>query len=95
MRAFPSSSLLLRRAFSSTPSAHYLARVTVIGRLAADPEAHITSTGKELVKYAVGTSSGSPENRKTSWFRFVSFDEGPRKDFLLGLRKGYGGESGD
>jgi len=84
---FPSSSLLLRRAFSTTPRAS-LARMTVVGRLATDPEATITSTGRELIKYAVGTSDGTGENQKTSWYRFTAFAEGPRKDYLLGLKKG-------
>lgn len=88
MRSFPSSSsLLLRRSFSSTPSSP-LAKITVVGRLATDPEASVTSNGKGLVKYVVGSSTGSQENRKTSWFRVSSFDEGPRKDYVMGLKKG-------
>jgi len=62
--------------------------MTVVGRLATDPEATITSTGRELIKYAVGTSDGTGENQKTSWYRFTAFAEGPRKDYLLGLKKG-------
>ncbi|KAI9784955.1 MAG: hypothetical protein M1839_001151 [Geoglossum umbratile] len=87
LRTFSSSLHVLRRAFSTTPRAN-LARMTVVGRLAADPEPTVTSAGHELVKYAVGTSDGTGENQKTSWYRFGAFVEGPRKDYLLGLKKG-------
>ncbi|MCJ1361413.1 ssDNA-binding protein, mitochondrial [Acarospora aff. strigata] len=63
--------------------------MTIVGRLAAEPELTATSTGREMVKYAVGTSYGPRDNQKTSWFRVASFDEaGPRRDLLLGLGKG-------
>jgi len=63
--------------------------MTIIGRLAAEPELTATSTGQEIVKYAVGTSHGPRDNRQTSWFRVASFVEpGPRRDHLLGLGKG-------
>ncbi|KAI9837461.1 MAG: hypothetical protein M1819_007109 [Sarea resinae] len=75
------------RLFSTTPAAP-LAKMTIIGRLAADPEITATSTGQEMVRYAVGTSYGPKDNRQTSWFRVASFDEGPRRDFLMSLGKG-------
>lgn len=77
------------RSFSSSP-AHSVARMVITGRLAAEPELMATSTGRDVVKYAVGTSYGPKDNRQTSWFRVASFQpEGPARDFLLNLPKGY------
>lgn len=78
---------LTARSFSSSP-AHSFARITITGRLAAEPELSSTSTG-EIVKYAIGTSTGSKENRQTSWFRIASFaPDSPARAYLLGLPKG-------
>lgn len=78
------------RAFSTSP-AHSLARMQIIGRLADQPELTPTSTGREMVRYALGVKSG-PKNengeRQTSWFRVASFTEGPGRDVLLNLPKG-------
>lgn len=78
------------RAFSTSP-AHSLARMQIIGRLADQPELTPTSTGREIVRYALGVKSG-PKNengeRQTSWFRVASFAEGPGRDALLNLPKG-------
>ncbi len=64
--------------------------MTIVGRLADTPELQATSTGQEILKYAVGTNSGRCENQKTSWFRVTSFlPEGPQRDFIAGLDKGY------
>ena len=87
-----SSSLFLRRAgaraFSTTPQRN-LARISIIGNLADTPEAVSAASGREFIRYAVASNSGPRDNRQTSWFRVTSFQEGPRKDFLLGLPKGY------
>ncbi|KAI9714922.1 MAG: hypothetical protein M1820_000211 [Bogoriella megaspora] len=65
------------------------AKMTLIGRLAAEPEIVPTSTGRELIRYAIGTTSGAKENQKTNWFKVTSFDENPgRREYLLGLSKG-------
>jgi hypothetical protein len=83
----PASSVFTR-SFSNSP-ARSLARLTLVGRLAAEPELSVASTGHELVKYAIGTSYGPKENRQTSWFRVASFlPEGPVRDHLLSLPKG-------
>ncbi|CRG87204.1 ssDNA binding protein, putative [Talaromyces islandicus] len=83
-----SRAALSARSFSSSP-AHSFARLTITGRLAAEPELSATSTGGEIVKYAVGTSSGPKDNRQTSWFRIASFaPDGPSRAHLLGLPKG-------
>ncbi|TDZ24384.1 Single-stranded DNA-binding protein RIM1 [Colletotrichum sidae] len=78
----------IARAFSTSPS-HNVARITIVGNLADTPELHTTSTGRELVRYAVASNSGSKDNRQTSWFRVTSFEpEGPRRDYLQNLSKG-------
>lgn len=79
------------RAFSTT-SPRSIARITIVGNLADAPEAQVGGTEqnpKEYIRYAVASNSGSKENRQTSWFRVTGFVDGPRKDFLLGLPKGY------
>lgn len=80
-------SRLSDRTFSTTP-ARSLARMTLIGRLAAEPELTATSTGKDVLRYAVGTTHNTKDGPQTSWFRVASFDEGPRRDFVAGLPKG-------
>lgn len=80
--------LSARRTFSTTPRAS-LAKMNIIGRLGAAPEAVNTSTGHEPVRYVLGVNTGRGENKKTNWFRVTSFDEGPRRQYLLDLPKGY------
>ncbi|KAK2000930.1 ssDNA binding protein [Colletotrichum falcatum] len=78
----------ISRAFSTSPS-HNVARITIVGNLADTPELQATSTGREVIRYAVASNSGSRENRHTSWFRVTSFEpEGPRRDYLQSLPKG-------
>ncbi|KAK7728063.1 ssDNA-binding protein, mitochondrial [Botryosphaeria dothidea] len=76
-----------RRAFSTTPRAQ-LAKMTIIGRLGAEPELYSSNGGREIVRYVLATNTGRRENNETSWFQVACFDEGPRKDFLLNLPKG-------
>jgi hypothetical protein len=93
------SSFLFRRAAGvsanaartfSTTSPRNVARITVVGNLADTPELHQTSTGREVIRYAVASNSGPSSNRQTSWFRIATFTEaGPRRDFMLNLPKGY------
>lgn len=76
------------RAFSTTPSPR-VAKITIVGRLAAEPELTSTSTGQDMVRYSVATSYGPKENRQTSWWRVASFsEEGKGRERLLGLGKG-------
>lgn len=75
------------RSFSST-SARGVARVQIIGNLADTPEVRATSTGREMIKYAVASNSGPRSDRVTSWFNITSFVEGKARDFLLTLPKG-------
>lgn len=76
-----------RRLFSTSPRSA-LAKMQIIGRLAAEPELTNTSTGQEIIKYTLATSYGPRDNQKTSWFRIASFEDGARRDLLLGLPKG-------
>ncbi|KAI2639783.1 nucleic acid-binding protein [Hypomontagnella submonticulosa] len=78
----------LARAFSAT-ARRDIAKITLVGNLAATPEVKATSTGREIVEYAVASNSGPRDNRTTSWFRVAAFiEEGPRRDFLTSLPKG-------
>lgn len=94
------SSFLARRAFAaptalrafSTSSPRSLARMTLLGNLGDVPELHATSTGQEIIKYSIASSSGPKDNRHTSWFRvtrFLSAGDDKRRDFMLGIPKGY------
>lgn len=90
LRAIPRASAFGARAFSTSP-AHSLARMQIIGRLADQPELTVTSTGREMVRYALAVSTGAKDengNRSTSWFRVTSFSEGPGRDVLLNMPKG-------
>lgn len=78
------------RAFSTT-TPRALAKMQLIGRLADTPSVNPTSTGRDVIKYAIGVSTGSKDengNRGVSWFRVASFSEGAQKDLLLSLPKG-------
>lgn len=93
------SAALFRRASSAAPriaaynfsttSSRGVARITIVGNLADTPELQATSTGHEVLKYAVASNSGPKDNRQTSWFRVASFEApGPRRDYLQSLPKG-------
>lgn len=76
------------RAFSTTPS-RPLAKITIVGNLVQTPELQATSTGREVLKYAVASNTGRGDNTKTSYFRVSSFEaEGPRRDYFQTLPKG-------
>lgn len=60
----------------------------LIGRLAAEPELLPTASGREVIRYAVGVEAGPKGGREVSWFKVASFDEGPRREFVMGLQKG-------
>lgn len=77
------------RTFSTSTSRASFAKISIIGHLAATPEVQATSTGHELVKYAVATNSGPKDNRQTSWWNIASFaPEGRYRDVLTSLQKG-------
>ncbi|KAJ0109533.1 ssdna binding protein [Diaporthe amygdali] len=76
------------RAFSTTP-ARPLAKITLVGNLVQTPELQATSTGREILKYAVASNVGRGDNVRTSYFRVTSFEqEGPRRDYFQTLPKG-------
>ncbi|KAK8114838.1 Single-stranded DNA-binding protein RIM1 [Apiospora kogelbergensis] len=86
--AAPTASRTFARAFSAS-AVRPRAKITIIGNLAATPEVRPTSTGREIIEYAVASNSGPKDKRVTSWFRVASFEpEGPRRDFLTSLPKG-------
>ncbi|KUJ12740.1 nucleic acid-binding protein [Mollisia scopiformis] len=85
LRTLPS----IRRTFSTTPLSSSFAKMTLVGRLVAQPELQATSTGREILKYSVATSHGPRDNQKTSFFNVTSFmPEGAGRDFRQGLEKG-------
>ncbi|ROV98424.1 hypothetical protein VMCG_07101 [Cytospora schulzeri] len=76
------------RAFSTTP-ARPIAKMTIVGNLVQTPELQGTSTGREILRYAVASNRGFGDNVKTSFFRVTSFEnEGPRRDYFQTLPKG-------
>ncbi|KAJ9631866.1 ssDNA-binding protein, mitochondrial [Taxawa tesnikishii (nom. ined.)] len=91
LRSLPRSGTSAARAFSTSP-AHSLARMQIIGRLADQPELTATSTGREMIRYSLGVSTGPRDesgNRATSWFKVASFmDAGGSRDVLLSMPKG-------
>ncbi|PVI03465.1 hypothetical protein DM02DRAFT_612229 [Periconia macrospinosa] len=86
-RTIRAAPLRSARAFSTTPRAE-VARMTIIGRLAAAPEEVQAGPERTLVRYSLATNHGKAENQKTSWFRIASFATGPQKEFLLNVPKG-------
>ncbi|KAI1180340.1 nucleic acid-binding protein [Nemania sp. FL0916] len=78
----------LSQAFSAS-ARRDIAKITLVGNLAATPEIKPTSTGKSVVEYAVASNSGRGDKQTTSWFRVSSFvEEGPRRDYMTSLPKG-------
>ena len=78
------------RTFSTTAS-RPLAKMQLIGRLAEAPELQATSTGRDIIRYAIGANHGPRDengNRATSWFKVASFVEGVQRELLLSLPKG-------
>lgn len=79
---------IAHRAFSTTSRAS-IAKMTVVGRLAASPEVIATSTGHEITRYSLASNSGPRDKQTTSWYNISAFlEEGPQREFLLGLEKG-------
>ncbi|KAF3480742.1 uncharacterized protein GIQ15_06089 [Arthroderma uncinatum] len=75
------------RAFSSTARRDF-ARLTLVGRLGMEPEVTTSVNGREYIRYHIATSYGPRDNKQTSWFRIMSFVDGPARDNLLSLPKG-------
>jgi len=63
--------------------------MTIVGRLADTPEVTATSTGREIVQYAVATNSGPKDNQKSNFFKITAFiEDGPLRNFITSLEKG-------
>lgn len=76
------------RTFSTAPRLA-LARITLVGRLAAEPELTPTASGAEVIRYGLATNFGPKESRQTTWWRVACFaGEGKMRDLLLSLGKG-------
>lgn len=83
LRALPAA-----RTFSSSARRDLVAKVTIVGRVAADPEV-ATGRAGDYVKYSVGSSQRRREgDEQTSWFRITAFDEGSRKLLTNYVKKG-------
>ena len=84
----PFTNHLLPRTFSTTPP-RPIAKMTIVGRLGAEPELVPTASGNDMVRYALGTSHGPRDNRQTSWWKVACFvPEGGLRDLVMGLGKG-------
>ncbi|SNX86367.1 uncharacterized protein MEPE_05076 [Melanopsichium pennsylvanicum] len=100
MFAMNSTSQTLRsgaRMLSTTAMRNDLARMQVLGRLAADPELKTTKNGKDYVRYTVATSdpptSGPTEDGErppttTSYHKFYVFGE-RGVERMRNIKKGY------
>ncbi|CAE6457866.1 unnamed protein product [Rhizoctonia solani] len=76
------------------PPARGFARLTLIGRLAADPELKTAANGSEFVKYTVVTDTpsrplpdGTYPQRSSTWHNIISFIP-PSYPKLTSLRRG-------
>ncbi|KAI9662014.1 MAG: ssDNA-binding protein, mitochondrial [Alyxoria varia] len=88
LRTSVPSAIHPRTTTTTTQARRTFARMSMIGRLAAPPEVVTTPNGREVVRYALGSTYGPSENRQVSWFRVASFDDGAKRQVLLGLPKG-------
>lgn len=64
--------------------------MSVIGRLAADPEVKQSSNGQSLVEYSIGSGYGPKDNRQVSWYKVTSFaaEDTPARALVTSLTKG-------
>ncbi|KAA8910905.1 hypothetical protein FN846DRAFT_904676 [Sphaerosporella brunnea] len=77
----------LARSFSAQAARQNVARVTLVGRLAADPVPSLSGAGREYIRYAVSHNKRQDGEEKTSWFTVFCFDQ-RSKDYTMSLRKG-------
>ncbi|KAH8148135.1 uncharacterized protein LAJ45_07899 [Morchella importuna] len=76
-----------RRTFSTSQARADVARITLVGRLATEPEIAQLSDGREVMRYVIGVSKGT---KGVSWFRVANFDLEGRggKEYLASMPKG-------
>lgn len=60
------------RAFSTTASRLDVARMTLVGRIGAEPERLVSKNGNSYMKYPLAVSTSKDQ---TSWFNILAFDE--------------------
>jgi hypothetical protein len=78
----------MRRCTFTTSAPRPITKLTLIGRLAADPETVTTSNG-QFIKYTVVTSNKSRAGEeKPSYFNVASFEENSRQ-YLSAVKKGF------
>lgn len=82
-----SSSLFRRVAFAARPSARAFCRMTLIGRLVRPAEVVPTNSG-EVLKFVVVTQHGRKPDGPVSFWEVASFEQGPRRDYLLNMPQG-------
>ena len=75
------------RAFSSTSTAQDVARLTICGHVARDPETIEAHNGTSFLKYSVATGFGRGEARRTTFWNVAVFDE-RQKEIVSSLSKG-------
>ncbi len=74
------------RAFSASARSN-IAKATVIGRLAANPEFSTSNSGLELTRYAVGSEYRQGGENKVQWIKVVAFGDASRP-YMETIKKG-------
>ncbi|RPA87373.1 hypothetical protein BJ508DRAFT_99498 [Ascobolus immersus RN42] len=76
------------RQFSTSSAKPYLAKCTLIGRIANNPEV-MNNNGQDYVKYTIATQGGSKDNQKTNFFDVTAFPSGGSGlDYFASMTKG-------
>lgn len=79
---------LFRSIIPTLPPSRNISKITLIGRLGAQPDLVPTSSGQDVVRYQMATDHGSRDDRRTSWWNVVSYPTAGMKPVLLSLGKG-------
>jgi len=78
----------MRRCTFTTSAPRPIAKLTLIGRLTADPETVTTSNGQEFIKYTIASNYKSRAGEeKPNFFNVASFEE-HGKQYLSTIKKG-------
>ncbi|KAK7524327.1 hypothetical protein IWZ03DRAFT_411108 [Phyllosticta citriasiana] len=76
------------RSFSSSARAQK-ASMTLVGRVARDPELKTTSRGEEFITYSIACKDGSRVDSGVSFYNISKFSLSPAlKDLMMDLTKG-------
>ncbi|KAK7534320.1 ssDNA-binding protein [Phyllosticta citribraziliensis] len=88
LRRFNTTLSASARSFSSSPRSQ-LAKFTLVGRLARDPELRTSSKGEEFITYSIACRDGNKGNSETSFYNVSRFGlTDGLKSLLLSLPKG-------